>query len=64
MADALQVPPAELLERAGYAAEARYWEGVTDYKATNSSEPLQETARVLSERYPESPWTKKASVWR
>jgi transcriptional regulator with XRE-family HTH domain len=25
VADALQVPPAELLERAGYAAEARYW---------------------------------------
>jgi transcriptional regulator with XRE-family HTH domain len=33
VADALQVPPAELLERAGYAAEARYWrerdEGLT-----------------------------------
>src|SRR5579885_3421673 len=25
VADALQVPPAELLERAGYTAEARYW---------------------------------------
>ena len=48
----------------GVAAEACYWEGVSEYKATDRAEPLKETARVLSEKYPESPWTKKASVWK
>jgi len=48
----------------GVAAEACYWEGVSGYKATDRAEPLVETARVLSEKYPESPWTKKASVWK
>ena len=48
---------------AGVAAEACYWAGVSAYKATNGPEPLRATAKLLRERYPESEWTRKASVW-
>ena len=48
---------------AGVAPEAAYWAGVSDYKATHRSEPLKETATLLKEKYPESEWTRKASVW-
>lgn len=47
----------------GVAPEAYYWAGVSDYKATHRSEPLRETATKLKEKYPESEWTRKASVW-
>ena len=49
--------------RAGVAAEACYWAGVSAYKATNAPDPLRATAKLLRERYPESEWTRKASVW-
>src|ERR1041385_927847 len=45
------------------AAEACYWAGVSSYKATNKPEPLGETAQLLRDRFPQSEWTKKASVW-
>lgn len=45
------------------APEALYWAGVSKYKASHDPAPLAETARALKERYPESSWTKKASVW-
>ena len=48
---------------AGVAPEARYWSGVSAYKASNDAAPLKETAQDLSRRYPESEWTKRASVW-
>jgi TolA-binding protein len=48
---------------AGAAPEACYWSGVAEYKATQKPAPLQETARVLEERYPTSEWARKASVW-
>ena len=49
--------------RAGIAPEACYWAGVSAYKATHAPEPLESTAQRLRERYPESEWTRKASVW-
>jgi outer membrane protein assembly factor BamD (BamD/ComL family) len=48
---------------AGAAPEACYWAGVSAYKATDVAQPLKETAKLLKERYPESEWTRKASVW-
>jgi hypothetical protein len=45
------------------AAEALYWAGVSKYKATNDPSPLRQADRELKERYPESSWAKKASVW-
>ena len=45
------------------APEALYWAGVSRYKATNDAGALKETAKAVRERYPESTWAKKASVW-
>jgi thioredoxin family protein/tetratricopeptide repeat protein len=45
------------------AAEALYWTGVARYKATNDPTALQETARLFAEKYRDSAWAKKASVW-
>ena len=45
------------------APEACYWAGVSEYKERQEPSPLAETARLLRDRYPESEWAKKASVW-
>lgn len=45
------------------AAEALYWAGVSRYKATNDGSALQQTARAFEDRYQQSAWAKKASVW-
>ena len=45
------------------AAEAMYWAGVARYKATNDASALQETARSFGQRYKDTAWAKKASVW-
>jgi hypothetical protein len=46
------------------APEAQYWAGVARYKATSDPSALAETARAFGERYSDSTWAKKASVWR
>jgi TolA-binding protein len=56
----------EVLQRhhtADVAPEARYWLGVSRYKATGDAGALVETARDIQQRFPQSPWAKKASVW-
>ena len=45
------------------APEGCYWAGVSEYKKRHEPAPLAETARILRDRYPESEWAKKASVW-
>jgi hypothetical protein len=45
------------------AAEAMYWAGVSRYKATNDPSALKATAQAFKERYQDSNWAKKASVW-
>jgi hypothetical protein len=45
------------------AAESLYWAGVSKYKATNDAGALGETAGAFKERFADSPWAKKASVW-
>ena len=45
------------------APEALYWAGVSRYKGTNDAAALQETARAFQDRYRDSSWAKKASVW-
>ena len=54
---------AQQFPKSDSAPEALYWAGVSKYKASHDPAPLGETARALKERYPESSWTKKASVW-
>jgi hypothetical protein len=46
------------------APEALYWSGVARYKATGDAAALADTARAFSERYQDSPWATKASVWQ
>ena len=46
------------------AAEALYWAGVSKYKGTNDASALQDTAKAFGERYQESSWAKKSSVWK
>jgi hypothetical protein len=45
------------------APEALYWKGVARYKATGDPEALKATTRAFRERYTDSPWAKKGSVW-
>lgn len=44
-------------------AEALYWAGVSRYKASGDGAELADTARRMRERFPQSTWMKKASVW-
>ena len=45
------------------APEALYWAGVAPYKATHDNASLKKTAQAFNERYQDSTWAKKASVW-
>jgi TolA-binding protein len=45
------------------APEAQYWAGVSRYKATGSGDALKAIADAFRERYKDSTWAKKASVW-
>jgi len=50
-------------EHPSHAAEALYWRNVCRYNASHDPTPLMEVSRELQERYPDSIWTTKASVW-
>jgi hypothetical protein len=57
----------EVLERypkAEAAPEAQYWAGVSRYKATGDSAALADTARAFDQRYADSIWAKKSSIWK
>ena len=43
--------------------EALYWAGVARYKATSDPSALVQTAASFKQRYQETSWAKKASVW-
>jgi len=43
--------------------EALYWRNVCRYNQSHDATALQNVARELSERFPESEWSVKASVW-
>lgn len=48
---------------ADVAPEALYWAGASRYKATDDAGVLKETAAALKEKYPDSPASRKGSVW-
>jgi hypothetical protein len=57
---------AEVVERytdSKVAPEAVYWRGVSRYKQTNDHTVLGEVPDQLNEKYPDSVWALKASVW-
>ena len=45
------------------APEALYWRDVSKYSRTHDHVPLQNVAKELKQRFPDSVWTVKASVW-
>jgi hypothetical protein len=45
------------------APEALYWRNVSRYSRTHDAAPLHAVAGELKERYPDSEWTVRASVW-
>jgi TolA-binding protein len=49
--------------RSEAAAEARYWAGVSRYKATGEAAALADTSRQFKAGYADTSWAKKASVW-
>jgi TolA-binding protein len=53
----------EKLPNSDAAPEALYWAGVSRYKASNDNTALKETARAFKNRYVDSSWAKKASIW-
>jgi TolA-binding protein len=52
------------LPRTDAAPEALYWAGVARYKASGDARSLKDTARDFTQRYQDSTWATKASVWR
>ena len=46
------------------APEAQYWAGVSRYKASGDAAALKDTARRFTERFQDTSWAKKSSVWR
>jgi len=53
---------AEKHPQADYAPQALYYAGVARYKGGDAS-ALPATARALAQKYPQSSWATKASVW-
>jgi len=53
----------ESFPKSGAAPEACYWAGVAAYKGSNDAKHLASAARALKEKYPDSEWARKASVW-
>jgi hypothetical protein len=45
------------------APEAQYWRGVSRYRSSHDAGALAETAAAFHDRYGDSVWAKKASVW-
>jgi TolA-binding protein len=45
------------------APEALYWAGVSRYKATHDATFLKKTADAFKDRYQDTTWAKKASIW-
>lgn len=53
----------ERFPRSMPAAEALYWAGVSDYKASNDASHLERTATALTQRYPGTEWERKSTPW-
>ena len=51
------------LPKSEAAPEALYWAGVSRYKANGDNTALKETAKAFTQRYTDSSWAKKASIW-
>lgn len=45
------------------APEALYWAGVAPYKKSHDASYLKRTSQAFKDRYQETSWAKKASIW-
>ena len=45
------------------APAGQYWAGVSKYKGTNDPSALGATAKAFQQRYRDTTWAKKASIW-
>ena len=45
------------------APEAVFWRGASEYMHTQNHAAMEEVFDLLNQKYPESIWVKKASVW-
>ena len=50
--------------RSDAGPEALYWAGVSHYKGTGDAAALGETASQFENRYKDTSWATRASVWR
>jgi hypothetical protein len=46
------------------APEAQYWAGVARYKGSGDAKELGAITKAFEERYQDTVWAKKASVWK
>ena len=46
-----------------WAPESLYWAGVAKYKGSQDPKALADTARRFKDKYSDSSWAKKSSVW-
>jgi len=53
----------QTLPESDAAPEALYWAGVAKYKGSGNAAALNDTAKQFKQRYAQSTWAKKASVW-
>lgn len=54
---------ADAYGKTSVGAEALYWRDVSKYSSTHDHSPLQNVAKELKQRYPDSVWATKASIW-
>jgi hypothetical protein len=45
------------------APEALYWAGVAKYSSSHDASALRELNREFSQRYTDTAWAKRASIW-
>lgn len=54
---------AEKFASTSAAPQAVYWKGVSRYKAGGDAKELSKVAEELKQKYPNSLWALKASIW-
>lgn len=53
----------EQLPDTSAAPEAMYWAGVAKYNGSHDATALKELGREFKERYTDTAWAKRASIW-
>lgn len=53
----------DTLPQSDAAPEAQYWTGVSRYRGSGDAAALKATADAFRDRYSDSAWAKKASIW-